>query len=44
MSESTPVTITPLYSAPMIDWLLPSRTKYVPMIEVMTHTAPIASG
>jgi len=28
----------------MIDWLLPSRTKYVPMIEVMTQAAPMARG
>jgi hypothetical protein len=27
MSERTPVASTPLYSAPMIDWLLPRRTK-----------------
>ncbi len=44
MSDNTPVAIRPLYSAPMIDWLLPSRTKYVPIIEVITHMAPMASG
>ena len=36
--------IRPLYSAPMIDWLAPSLTKKVPMIEVMMQTPPIASG
>ena len=39
-----PVAIRPLYSAPMIDWLAPSLTKKVPMIEVMMQTPPIASG
>ena len=28
----------------MIDWLAPSLTKKVPMIEVTTQAAPIASG
>ena len=28
----------------MIDWLAPSRTKKVPMIEVMMQTPPMASG
>src|SRR6266436_2666586 len=39
-----PVAIRPLYSAPMMDWLAPSLTKNVPMIEVMMQAAPIASG
>ena len=43
-SERTPVTIRPLYSAPMIDWLAPSLTKKVPTIEVMMQTPPMASG
>ena len=36
--------IRPLYSAPMIDWLAPSLTKKVPMIEVMMQMPPMASG
>ena len=28
----------------MIDWLAPSLTKNVPMIEVMMQTPPMASG
>ncbi len=28
----------------MIDWLAPSFTKNVPMIEVTMHTPPMASG
>ena len=28
----------------MIDWLAPSRTKNVPMIDVMMQTPPMASG
>ena len=28
----------------MIDWLAPSFTKKVPMIEVMMQTPPMASG
>ena len=44
ISDNTPVASTPLYRAPMIDWLLPSRTKNVPMIEVITHRAPMVSG
>ena len=43
-SDSTPVAIRPLYSAPMMDWLAPSLTKKVPMIEVMMQTPPMASG
>ena len=43
-SDSTPVAIKPLYSAPMMDWLAPSLTKKVPMIEVMMQTPPMASG
>ena len=33
-----------LVEAPMIDPLAPSRTIYVPMIEVMMQTPPISSG
>ena len=43
-SESTAEAMKPLYSAPMIDSLAPSRTKNVPMIEVMMQTPPMASG
>ena len=43
-SDRMPVAIRPLYSAPMIDWLAPSLTKKVPMIEVMMQMPPIASG
>ena len=44
MSDRIAVAIIPLYSAPMIDWLAPSRTKNVPMIEAMMQTPPMASG
>ena len=43
-SESTAEAMKPLYSAPMIDLFLPSRTKNVPMIEVMMQAPPMASG
>ena len=36
--------MTPLYMAPMMDWVGPSLTKKVPMIEVMMQMPPIASG
>ena len=44
ISDSTPVAITPLYSAPMMLPDLPSCTKNVPMIEVRMHMPEIASG
>ena len=43
-ADRTPVAMKPLYSAPMIDWLEPSRTKNVPMMEVSTQAPPMASG
>ena len=43
-SERIAVTIRPLYSAPMIDWLAPSLTKNVPTIEVMMQMPPMARG
>ncbi len=44
IADSTPETITPLYSAFMILPPAPTRTKKVPMIEEMIEAAPSASG
>ena len=40
----TPLTINPLYSAPMILLPAPRRTKKVPITEPIMQTAPITNG